>query len=232
MDIEKRLKEAAEAGEVITVVYHGGSQPGTKRDISPIKVSKTEVLARCLVTGQPRSFRLSKLEIVRKDYPAKAYEPTTGNVQQKLVEQAIKLPSPPATPELISHAESLGIKLSTNTGKIEAVLAILSVLIERHHIAQIEYSPSLYIKPYIATIEPYAFQKSKEGIRLRCWATEPDPYTLDYQTEGWRLYLVNDIESVRDTGKSFIPKKYRKSDALTITFRVDAEGIFSMDLEK
>ena len=239
MEVKERLIEASKTGEIITIVYHGGSQPGTKRDISPIRVSKTEVRARCLVTEELRTFKLSKLEIVPEDFPAKRYDPKaesdrspSGNL---LFQQAIKLPSPSATSEQINHAESLGIKLSKNASRIEVVLSILLVLIDRHHIAQVVYLTDLNGKPWKPLIEPYAFQKSKEGIRLRCWVYENEPILdagLGYQTEGWHLYLINDIESVRDTGKSFVPREYRQSDELTITLRINAEGISTMDLRK
>jgi hypothetical protein len=236
--LKDKLIEASKAGEIITIVYHGGSQPGTKRDISPIRVSETEVLARCLVTEKPRTFRLSKLEIVSEDYPSKNYDPKAESRSADLVvQQAIKLPSPSAMPEQISHAESLGIKLSENASRIEVVISILSVLIERHHIAQIVYLTDLNGKPWKPLIEPYAFQKSEEGIRLRCWVYEGEPipdWRSDYLTEdkGWHLYLIDDIESVRDTDKSFVPRQYRRQDDVTLTISVSLEGIVNFDWKK
>lgn len=56
MGIEKRLNEAAEAREVITVVYHGGSQPGTKRRLSPIKATPSELRARDIATDEVKTF--------------------------------------------------------------------------------------------------------------------------------------------------------------------------------
>lgn len=75
MDIVKRLEEASSFGEAVFIVYHGGSQPGTKRMISPISVSPTDVEARCLATGELRHFRISKLELVTSDFPAPEYNP-------------------------------------------------------------------------------------------------------------------------------------------------------------
>ena len=73
MGIEKRLNEAAEAGEVITVVYHGGSQPGTKRRLSPIKATPRELRARDLATDEVKTFLVAKIEIVSENHPAKEY---------------------------------------------------------------------------------------------------------------------------------------------------------------
>lgn len=73
MGIEKRLNEAAEAGEVITVVYHGGSQPGTKRRLSPIKATSRELRAKDILTDEVKTFLVSKIEIVPDNHPAKEY---------------------------------------------------------------------------------------------------------------------------------------------------------------
>jgi hypothetical protein len=73
MGIEKRLNEAAKAGEVITVVYHGGSQPGTKRRLSPIKATSRELRARDIATDEVKTFLVSKIEIVPDNHPAKEY---------------------------------------------------------------------------------------------------------------------------------------------------------------
>jgi hypothetical protein len=167
MELKEQLTNASKTGEIITIVNDGGSQPGTKRDISPIRVLKTEVRARCLVTQELCTFKLSKLEIVPEDYPAKKFDPKVESGSADLVvQQAIKMPSPSATQEQINHAELRGIKLSGNVGRIEVVVSILSVLIERHHIAQIVYLNELNGKRWKPLIEPYAFKKSKEGIRL------------------------------------------------------------------
>jgi hypothetical protein len=82
MDIFELLKEASKTGEVVFVVYHGGSQPGTKRMISPISVSPTDVEARCIASGELRHFRISKLEVVTSDSSAPEYDP--NRVVEKL----------------------------------------------------------------------------------------------------------------------------------------------------
>ena len=82
MDMVELLQKASKTGEVIFVVYHGGSQPGTKRMISPISVSPTDVEARCLSTGELRHFLISKLEVVGSDSPAPEYD--ANQVPKKL----------------------------------------------------------------------------------------------------------------------------------------------------
>lgn len=38
-DFRARLIAAATAGEIVSVVYHRGSQPGTVREIAPVAVT-------------------------------------------------------------------------------------------------------------------------------------------------------------------------------------------------
>jgi len=62
MGVEELLREAAETGEIVTVIYHGGSQPGTKRRLAPITVTAREIRARDIPTGEVKNFLLSKIE--------------------------------------------------------------------------------------------------------------------------------------------------------------------------
>jgi len=63
MGVIDLLREAQEKKSEITVVYHGGSQAGTARTILPLKVTETEVRAKCLTTGKAKTFKISKMEI-------------------------------------------------------------------------------------------------------------------------------------------------------------------------
>lgn len=38
MSIANTLKSAASNGEVLWIVYHGGSQPGSSRELAPISI--------------------------------------------------------------------------------------------------------------------------------------------------------------------------------------------------
>lgn len=64
MDIEKRLMEAIEDGEVLRVTYAGGSQPGAERDIAPISVKDGKVRARCYSSGAVKLFVVNKITIL------------------------------------------------------------------------------------------------------------------------------------------------------------------------
>ncbi|KGK41389.1 hypothetical protein LH51_08235 [Nitrincola sp. A-D6] len=64
MNAEMSLKAAIETGEVLKVRYHGGSQPGTLREIAPISVNDGKVRARCYSSDAVKTFAISKVEIV------------------------------------------------------------------------------------------------------------------------------------------------------------------------
>jgi predicted DNA-binding transcriptional regulator YafY len=74
--LREMLAEAANSGEAIRIVYHGGSQPGTVREISPVSVTDNEVSARDLATGIVKTFKLAKIAIPSPDASAPAYDPT------------------------------------------------------------------------------------------------------------------------------------------------------------
>jgi hypothetical protein len=65
--IRKTLIEAIETGEIINIIYHGGSEPGASRMISPIRIDGDIVMARCTVTNKVKGFSLSKLELANGD---------------------------------------------------------------------------------------------------------------------------------------------------------------------
>ncbi|QQD22308.1 hypothetical protein GJQ54_11250 [Oceanospirillaceae bacterium ASx5O] len=69
MDIVQRLERAAEAGEVLNVIYHGGSQPGAVRKLSPIRVNGHKFHAKCMETGAFKFYMIEKLEIVGEPLP-------------------------------------------------------------------------------------------------------------------------------------------------------------------
>ncbi|MBN1796056.1 MAG: hypothetical protein JW804_05230 [Sedimentisphaerales bacterium] len=147
--------------------------------------------------------------------------------EETIVEQVSQLQNPSASPEQIAYAQSLGLTLPKDADRIDVVMSILLVLADEKHKVRAVYLTDINNEPWSPIIEPYKFQRSKEGIRLRCWVYEPKPVpdvVADYQTEGWHLYLVDDIESVVDTGESFIPREYNGSTTKELIVRIGAEG--------
>lgn len=75
MDLIKKLLEAKENGEVIKVIYHGGSQPGAVRAIFPLNVLDDKVVAKCLASNEQKTFFLDKLEICTDQNINPTYDP-------------------------------------------------------------------------------------------------------------------------------------------------------------
>lgn len=61
MTTEKALQNAIATGEILDVIYLGGSNPGTSRRISPISISNGKVKARCIKSNTVKSFSVSKI---------------------------------------------------------------------------------------------------------------------------------------------------------------------------
>lgn len=61
--IKQTMLDAIATGEVITIIYHGGSEPGSVRMISPVKVDEKIVMAQCLTSNKVKGFSLSKIEL-------------------------------------------------------------------------------------------------------------------------------------------------------------------------
>jgi hypothetical protein len=61
--LEQRLAAAIETGEVIRIVYHGGSRPGAIRDVIPRALTADELRARDVTAGIDKTFLLAKIDI-------------------------------------------------------------------------------------------------------------------------------------------------------------------------
>jgi len=65
--IVKTLKNAIGTGELINIVYQGGSQPGKARMILPLKIKGDKVLAKCLSTNKIKLYFLDKASLAKLD---------------------------------------------------------------------------------------------------------------------------------------------------------------------
>ncbi len=61
MSVEDDLRAACGTGEILAVVYDGGSQPGTVREILVLEVAPPYLLAVCLATNSTKTYRLDRL---------------------------------------------------------------------------------------------------------------------------------------------------------------------------
>lgn len=62
METVERLKAIIADKGTTTIIYHGGSAPGTARAVQPIAVERGMLVARCLETNARKTFKLAKLE--------------------------------------------------------------------------------------------------------------------------------------------------------------------------
>lgn len=81
MSTEDRLRQAIESGEVLKVIYHGGSQPGSLREIAPISIKSGKVSARCYTSNTVKSFALDKIVIVEGETQLSAAQWQPGLVK-------------------------------------------------------------------------------------------------------------------------------------------------------
>ncbi len=88
MDVANRLKQAIEDGEVLSIKYNGGSQPGSVRQIAPIQVNGDKLRARCFTTGKAKLFKVDKVELMDHQ-DAGSYVPPERLVQYETLEDFI-----------------------------------------------------------------------------------------------------------------------------------------------
>lgn len=62
-EVLARLESAIGTGELVSIVYHGGSQPGAFREITPLQIEDGKVRARCYTSNAVKTFALDKIEL-------------------------------------------------------------------------------------------------------------------------------------------------------------------------
>lgn len=110
----KTLSAAAKSGEVVRIIYHGGSQPGTIREVSPVNVTPHEMNARDITTGVVKTFILSKVELPESDIGFRHYDPTAAALPKVEIHQSIK----EALSSKVVEIEALGWQVSLNDDTI------------------------------------------------------------------------------------------------------------------
>jgi hypothetical protein len=141
-----------------------------------------------------------------------------------LVDECVELPLPAASREVLDHVASLGVTLPAAPSRPECVFEVLRWCILNRKVASFVYLTDVEGHPWRARVEPHGFRRSKEGYRLRCYVPaqqgESD-VVADFQTEGWHLYLVEDIDGIEASQTTFEQRAYTRSDdevAITISF--------------
>lgn len=149
----------------------------------------------------------------------------TMEAEGTLVDECVELPYPLASRELRDHLLGLGVTIAEEPSRPECVFEILRWCILNRRRAHIQHLTDVEGNPWRAQVEPHGFRRSREGFRLRCYLpwqeNEPDVVS-DFQTAGWHLYLVEDIDWVQATQSAFEARPYRRTDdeaSLEISFR-------------
>jgi len=73
VNVVQRLRQAIQAGEVLTIIYNGGSTPGASRKIAPISVAGEKLSAHCYSSNAVKTFAIDR--IVLPDAQAAASAP-------------------------------------------------------------------------------------------------------------------------------------------------------------
>jgi hypothetical protein len=76
MELLATLTNAIGSGEVVEIIYHGGSQPGKSRHIQPRNIKDDKLRAFCIETKALKTFLLSKVSPVE---PVEGGEESTTN---------------------------------------------------------------------------------------------------------------------------------------------------------
>ncbi|WP_434939174.1 hypothetical protein ACRWQN_17670 [Shewanella sp. HL-SH8] len=69
MSVVETLRNSIRTGEIVTIIYHGGSNPGASREIFPVGIlsGDEKLRARCIVDGATKVFKIDKISIVDAD---------------------------------------------------------------------------------------------------------------------------------------------------------------------
>jgi hypothetical protein len=61
-----KIKKAIEGSERLKIIYHGGSSPGTMREIIPRSIRDNKLIAYCLASDLDKNFFLDKIQIIEE----------------------------------------------------------------------------------------------------------------------------------------------------------------------
>jgi hypothetical protein len=113
IEIRERLESAADAGEMVSIIYHGGSRAGIARRVLPVRVTEDAVWAIEADGEQRKQFKLAKIELAPEGVEARnlSDEPAEGpaNLEDALTPYLADLEASPwVLVREPSHAALLG----------------------------------------------------------------------------------------------------------------------------
>ena len=71
--IRKMLFNAMKTGEVVNIAYRGGKQPGTQRQLFPVKIEEESIEAICLATHKRKTYYISRMQLITDDVHFEPY---------------------------------------------------------------------------------------------------------------------------------------------------------------
>jgi hypothetical protein len=90
MTTKEILQDAIGTGELLHIIYYGGSQPGTTRMIFPRKIDGNKVLAKCSSNENVIHFFIDKIELTGEPDGEITYIKRKKTVEPKNIKDALK----------------------------------------------------------------------------------------------------------------------------------------------
>jgi hypothetical protein len=101
------LQKASKSGEIVKIIYDGGSQPGAVREVSPVSISEYDMKARDIATGIVKTFLLLKIRFPDSNSNAPKYDPNSPPFPNVKIKQTIS----ETLTSKVAEIESLGWKV-------------------------------------------------------------------------------------------------------------------------
>lgn len=128
--LTRRLTEACGTGEILCVIYYGGTQPGSRRDLIIRAVHGGYVEAVCLTTHVRKLYRVDKMELWQPGATAPIYEahprvsPTFATFHDLALEIVPRLARPEWHVEYSAGAIEVREKFKNGRSKKSAIAGI------------------------------------------------------------------------------------------------------------
>lgn len=155
-----RLSEAIDDGEVLTVTYSGGSSPGCKRKILPIRIAHHLVYARESSSLIVKSFYIDRLAIVDDDFSAPWLEEQRNTRQRAtIIEDPVRYFSSWAYQIHKSLWPALGVTLREYIDKKKPAQKDATTKHDQGGISVTNKTPTKYLAYAISTPPAFDFQE-------------------------------------------------------------------------
>jgi hypothetical protein len=191
-DIADVLREATRTGATVRIVYHGGSHPGTERDITPVKVGETEVMARDPVTGAVKTYLLSRITSPDPCVSSSRHieeSPSAGAMEYAGI--------PVACAQYVADLEMLGWFVQTGKGEISLTGRFKNGNLKKTPSAGITYGSYFDDRPW------YVFGPGLQKARSY---SELSPALSTFLDQAWKHAPIPSLD--RPASFGIVPKAF------------------------